>query len=32
MPLAAVIGVPWSDTKIVGALIGKKIVINDKLY
>ncbi|XP_060601880.1 solute carrier family 28 member 3-like isoform X2 [Ruditapes philippinarum] len=31
MPLAAVIGVPWSDTKTVGALIGKKIVINEFL-
>lgn len=31
MPLAAVIGVPWSETKTVGALIGKKIVINEFL-
>ncbi|KAL4240292.1 hypothetical protein ACF0H5_001085 [Mactra antiquata] len=31
MPLAAVMGVPWSDTKLVGALIGKKIVINEFL-
>ena len=31
MPLAAVIGVPWSDTKTVGALIGKKIIINEFL-
>lgn len=31
MPLAAVIGVQWSDTKSVGALIGKKIVINEFL-
>jgi len=31
MPLAAVMGVPWTDARTVGALIGKKIVINEFL-
>ncbi|KAH3891845.1 solute carrier family 28 member 3-like [Dreissena polymorpha] len=31
MPLAAMIGVDWADTRLVGALIGKKVVINEFL-
>uniref|UniRef100_K1P6M0 Solute carrier family 28 member 3 n=1 Tax=Magallana gigas TaxID=29159 RepID=K1P6M0_MAGGI len=31
MPLAFIMGIPWSDCRVVGKLIGKKIVINEFL-
>jgi nucleoside permease NupC len=31
MPLAFVMGIPWAQCRLVGKLIGKKIVINEFL-
>lgn len=31
MPLAFIMGIPWSNCRVVGKLIGKKIVINEFL-
>ena len=31
MPLAVIIGVPWQDCRLVGGLIGKKIIVNEFL-
>jgi len=31
MPLAVTMGVPWAECNVVGALIGKKIIVNEFL-